>query len=400
VTHDLVPLGDVASIIRGVTFKPDDVVSLDMERAVACMRTKNVQHELDISDVWGISEDLVKRDDQYLVDGDVLVSSANSWNLVGKCCAVPTLPWRSTFGGFVSVLRPDRRKIDPRYLFRWFASDRIQTTVRSFGQQTTNISNLNIDRCLRLLLPLPPITEQRRIAEIMDEADALRDRRRAALAQLDDLTRSIFLEMFGDPASNSKHWQSVTLGQVAEVITGFPFPSVRYVSMARGIRLCRGANVLPGRVNWSDLACWPADDVSKYDVFRLDAGDIVLAMDRPWIAGGFKIARIRPSDIPALLVQRVARIRGNSGICNEFLFHLLRHPFFASHCRPTETTIPHISPIELKSFTFPCPPYDLQQIFAHKASLLEKISAGHESALSMLDTLFASLQHRAFRGEL
>jgi type I restriction enzyme S subunit len=120
------------------------------------MRTKNVQSDLDLSDVWGIPESFVKRDDQYLQTGDVLVSSANSWNLVGKCCWVPDLPWRATFGGFISVLRGDREKINPRYLYHWFSSPRIQTTVRSFGQQTTNISNLNVERCLRLALPLPP----------------------------------------------------------------------------------------------------------------------------------------------------------------------------------------------------------------------------------------------------
>ena len=89
-----VPLGDVASFIRGITFKPDDVVPVGSNGSVACMRTKNVQSELELSDVWGISDTFVKREDQYLAGGDLLVSSANSWNLVGKCCWVPVLPWR------------------------------------------------------------------------------------------------------------------------------------------------------------------------------------------------------------------------------------------------------------------------------------------------------------------
>ena len=106
-------LGDVASFVRGITFKPEDVVPVGSTGSVACMRTKNVQAELDLSDVWGIPEEFVKRDDQKLELGDLLVSSANSWNLVGKCCWVPQLPWRSTFGGFISVLRGDKARIDP-----------------------------------------------------------------------------------------------------------------------------------------------------------------------------------------------------------------------------------------------------------------------------------------------
>ena len=86
-------LGDVASFVRGITFKPGDVVPVGSPGSVACMRTKNVQSELDLSDVWGIPESFVKRADQYLLTGDLLVSSANSWNLVGKCCRVPQLQW-------------------------------------------------------------------------------------------------------------------------------------------------------------------------------------------------------------------------------------------------------------------------------------------------------------------
>ena len=181
-------MGDVASFIRGITFKPDDVVPVGSLGSVACMRTKNVQVELDLSDVWGIPESFVKRENQYLKPGDLLVSTANSWNLVGKCCWVPQLQWPATFGGFISVLRGNESRIEPRYLYHWFSSPRIKATVRSFGQQTTNISNLNIDRCEKLALLLPSLPEQRQIAEILDKADALRTKRRTALAQLDTLT--------------------------------------------------------------------------------------------------------------------------------------------------------------------------------------------------------------------
>jgi len=169
-------LGEIGEFIRGVTFTPDDVVEPDTPAAVACMRTKNVQEQLDLSDVWWIGERFVKRDDQYLRGGDILVSSANSWNLVGKCCWVPELSMRSTFGGFVSVLRARRDTIDPRVLFTWFRSDRVQATLRSFGQQTTNISNLNVQRTLALRLPLPSPDAQRAFCAAITKQEALRER--------------------------------------------------------------------------------------------------------------------------------------------------------------------------------------------------------------------------------
>jgi type I restriction enzyme S subunit len=100
-------LGEVAEFVRGINFKPEDVVHVGAAGSVACMRTKNVQTELDLSDVWAVARTFVRRPEQFLQTGDILVSSANSWNLIGKCCLVPELPWRSSFGGFVSVLRPN-----------------------------------------------------------------------------------------------------------------------------------------------------------------------------------------------------------------------------------------------------------------------------------------------------
>ncbi|MFD4457026.1 restriction endonuclease subunit S [Nocardia sp. NPDC058480] len=194
-------LGDIASFVRGITFKPDDVVPESPE-TVWCMRTKNVQSDLELSDTWSIDANHVKRPDQYLQTGDILVSSANSWNLIGKCCWVPELTRKATLGGFIVALRTEDTAIDRRYLYHWFNSPRVQAIVRSFGRQTTNISNLDIKRCLDLRVPLPSNMEQRRIADLLDWVDALREKRRKSISLLDDLTQSIFLDMFGDAESN------------------------------------------------------------------------------------------------------------------------------------------------------------------------------------------------------
>jgi type I restriction enzyme S subunit len=90
----------------------------------------------------------------------------------------------------------------------------VQQTLRSFGRQTTNISNLDIQRCLQLALPLPPLPEQKRIAAILDAADALRRKRQAADARLDALIQSVFIERFGDPRANPKGWPTARLGDV------------------------------------------------------------------------------------------------------------------------------------------------------------------------------------------
>jgi len=114
-------------------------------------------------------------------------------------------------------------------------------------------------------IPLPTLAEQRRIAEVLDRAEALRAKRRAALAQLDSLTQSLFLDLFGDPATNPKGWPKATLCDVTDMVTGYPFRSEQYVTNGDSVRLCRGANILPGRVDWSDLARWPKSKMTGLD---------------------------------------------------------------------------------------------------------------------------------------
>jgi type I restriction enzyme, S subunit len=211
--------------------------------------------------------------------------------------------------------------------------------------------------------------------------------------------RAVFVEMFKRPTTNGQ-WPEIQLQEIADIITGYPFSSAEYVLNHNSVNLCRGANVLPSRIDWSDLVQWPQSKSIGLENFALQESDVVIAMDRPWISEGFKIAQIGSDDLPALLVQRVARLRGNTGIPNSFLFHLLKQSEFTRHCRPTETTVPHISPRDIKTFSFPLPSKEDLQKFDIVAKRLGCLKKEQAQALTHLNTLFTSLQQRAFRGEL
>jgi len=213
-------LKDVAEFIRGITFAPTDVIDdfID-DKTIAVMRTKNVQNILDLSDVWKINKSFVKSNKQYLSEGDLLVSSANSWNLVGKACWVDKLDYTATFGGFVTVLRADERKVIKKYLYYWFVSNSIQSLLRSCSNKTTNISNLNLKRAYELKIPLPPLAEQQRIAQILDTAVRLMQLRELAIVKLDQLAQSVFVEMFGDAKTTNK-WMRKEISTVAKIYTG------------------------------------------------------------------------------------------------------------------------------------------------------------------------------------
>ncbi|MDO9597451.1 MAG: restriction endonuclease subunit S [Azoarcus sp.] len=213
-------LGEVVSYIRGITFKPEDVCALGTADSVVCMRTKNIQADLDESDLIAVDQRFAKREEQMLGEGDILISSANSWNLVGKSVYVPKLSYRATAGGFISIVRADTSMLDPRYLYHWITTDKTQALIRRCGRQTTNISNLSSSQFLDLEIPLPTLGEQKRIAAILDKADSLRRKRQQAIRLADDFLRAVFLDMFGDPVTNPKEWPVENLSNLCDVATG------------------------------------------------------------------------------------------------------------------------------------------------------------------------------------
>jgi type I restriction enzyme S subunit len=359
------------------------------------MRTKNVQAELDLADVWGIPAPLVRRKDQYLIPGDILVSSANSWNLVGKCCWVPDLPWPATFGGFVSVLRASPAKVDPRYLFRWFASDRIQATVRSFGQQTTNISNLNMERCLKLTLPLPPLAEQQRIAAILDKADALRAKRRASLAQLDALAQSIFLDMFGEPATNPKGLAMSRLGDVADIATG-------------GTPSREEGGYFGGEVPWvkttevnGEAICDTEEKLTQAGLRAVrgklhPAGSLVIAM----YGQGKTRGRSARLGIDAAVNQACAVVRPSSKFSSGFMLVQLRLAYERLRSMSRGGNQENLNLELVGSLPVVLPRIEEQAEFDRRITALDDVVARGKASLAQLDTLFTCLQNRAFRGEL
>jgi len=285
----------------------------------------------------------------------------------------------------------DPAKVDTLFLFHYLLHERGKFLEAGRGGTQQNI-NQEFLRDYEVVLP--PLSEQQRIARQLEQADRLRRTRRYALELSDSFLSAAFLEIFGDLQSGSG--KKAVLREVADMLTGYPFTSAEYTDAGETIRLCRGANVLPDRIDWGDLALWPkskSHDLAKYE---LQVGDVVIAMDRPWITEGFKIARIRPEHCPALLVQRVARLRGRSGVPNAFLYHLLRHPAFTRHCRPTETTIPHISPSDIETFSFHAPSPALLQKFAALVERHERLRAAQREALRQAEHLFQTLLHNAF----
>ncbi|QKK08440.1 MAG: restriction endonuclease subunit S [Planctomycetota bacterium] len=173
------------------------------------------------------------------------------------------------------------------------------------------------------------------------------------------------------------------LADHVDLLTGFPFKSASYTSDSSGTRLVRGDNVVQGQLRWENAARWPDDEQDGIDRYQLEPGDVVLAMDRPWIEAGLKYARIGKDDVPALLVQRVARLRAHSDLHQGFLFYLIGSQGFTDHVLAvqTGTAVPHISGKQILEFQFRLPSYTEQEaIAALLGSLDDKIEQNRRTA--------------------
>lgn len=173
-------------------------------------------------------------------------------------------------------------------------------------------------------------------------------------------------------------WTETTVGQVSEFLTGFPFASSAFADS--GIRLIRGSNVKRGVIDWSsDIAKYWSDHDPSLRAFVLLDGDIVIAMDGALVGRSF--ARVTEAELPAYLVQRVARLRGRE-IDQELLYQWIGSRDFAKHVDnvKTHTAIPHISPRDIRNFKIAMP---------HDLSEQRAVS----SALRDADSLIATLEH-------
>ncbi|MBA4064274.1 MAG: hypothetical protein C0501_11280 [Isosphaera sp.] len=199
-------------------------------------------------------------------------------------------------------------------------------------------------------------------------------------------------------------WCWATVEQTCFLDVGFAFPSAEFTDA--GIKLLRGENIEPGALRWRDTRYWPEAKAAEYTHLGIETGDIILAMDRPIISSGLKIARATADDVPCLLVQRVSRFRPVAHSMTSFLYLALQSRRFITHLHggQTGTQLPHISGSGIVSFPFPLPPLaEQEQIVSEVEERLSQIAAadGQVSAnLARAGRLRQAILRRAFAGRL
>jgi type I restriction enzyme S subunit len=155
-----VHLDEVCEIIRGLAFPTTDKSYAPSEGTIGCLRTTNVQQEVEWKDLWFIPRKHVRHEYQLVTSGDILISTANSFALVGKVAQVKTLPHAATLGVFISLIRPAPR-LNKSFLFFQLASSSVQADIRKLASTTTNISNVSTGKLRDLHVEIAPRSESK-----------------------------------------------------------------------------------------------------------------------------------------------------------------------------------------------------------------------------------------------
>lgn len=382
-------LGD---LIRFNPPTPKGLLASDTEVAVVPMAAVSEQGRMQVHEyrpAYEVSSGL-----SYFSDGDVLVAKITPCYENNKITQA-SVDRDHAFGSTeFHVLRPDRNQIDGRYLTHFLRQDAVrQVGVRrmtgSGGQRRVPRSFLE-----ELEIPLPPLDEQRRIAAVLDQTDALRGKRREALTTQDRLAEAYFHALFGDPMTNPMGWPVRPLGELGELergvskhrprndpaLLGGPYPLIQTGDVANADGIIESYNSTYTEKGLKQSRIWPkgtlcitiAANIGKTATLGFDAcfPDSVV---------GFA-----PSD------------RVNIHYI-QFLFMSLQEKL---EREAPESAQKNINLAILRGLLVPVPPIAIQNRFSAVVERQRATRNASKSHLAQLDALFASLQHRAFRGEL
>ena len=289
------------------------------------------------------------------------------------------------------VLRPSN-EIDVKFLCRVLENYDLSPFITG-----TTRGKLTKGGAAEIPVPVPPLEEQRRIAAILDQAETLRTQRRTALALLDSLTQSLFLDMFGDPVANPKGLPICELQRLCTRITDGTHQSPAW--QKSGIPFLFISNIVEGQINFDTHKFISADTHAELTKrCPIEIGDVLYTT-----VGSYGNAAVVSTKELFAFQRHIAHIKPDrSKLDSRFLAAMIQSPGVRQQVDKVAKGIAQktVNLADLKGLSVFWPPLPLQQIFATRIASIEALKATHRRALAALDALFASLQQRAFTGAL
>lgn len=384
---NVVPIGSICSLQNGRAFKPTEW----SESGTPIIRIQNLNDE---SKPFNYCQFEVE-DRFHVKSGDLLFS----WS------GTPGTSFGAFFWnrgkGFLNqhIFRVDvdDSKISKNYLR--LALNSQLPIIMGQAHGGVGLQHITKGKLEAVEIYLPPLTEQRRIAAILDKADFLRAKRREALAQLDSLAQSIFVEMFGDPVTNPKGWPTKPLSELVANGDTINYGVIQPGDdVEDGIPLVRVGDLVDGHIQHLSLKRIAPDIENAYKRSRLQGDEILVSC-----VGSIGVVALASHGERGFNIARaVARIRLSDVTDRMFIATQLRtasvQAYFTQELRTVSQ--PTLNIKQLAATRIVCPPLELQRQFAAVIAAVESLKAAHMTAIDKLEALFASIQSRGFQGEL
>ena len=285
-------------------------------------------------------------------------------------------------------------ELDQQYLLHYLKSDMMLTYIKEYATGSVR-DNLKLSDLGKFPINLRPLDEQRKIAAVLDKVSDLIAKRRQQLDKLNELIKARFVEMFGEPHENPKHWQEDELSRHLKVIGGYAFKSDGFTD--EGIPVLRIGNINSGRFLPVNMVYWSDDSaLARYKAFP---GDLVMSLTGTVGKDDYGNVCILGADYDEYyLNQRNAKLSIEAALNKCYFSELLKFPRIKKRLTGISRGVrqANISNKDILTLRVPIPPIELQEQFAAFVEQTEKIKTTISESLQQLETLKKALMQEYF----
>ena len=396
-----VKLNQVCKILNGYAFKSEEYQS----EGVPLLRISNFDGGdvvVDDKSIY-VDQSFLKTKTDFIVEkGDILIALSGA--TTGKY-GIYNYDFPSLLNQRIGLIKSSASsKLSGKYFYHFLNILKDEILRKAGGAAQPNISTKTIGE---LEIPLPPLPQQQKIANILDAADALKQNDKALIAKYDELTQALFLDMFGDPVSNPKGWDVVKLKDISTKIHSGNTPKGgSEVYVETGITFFRSQNVWKKRLVYEDIAFIDQETHSKMMKSSLKHKDILMTKTGRINTENSSLGRAAiylGEDDKANVNGHVYLIRLKKGALNEFVLHILTTKEYRGHIRSVcvgGIDKRQLNKEHIENFPIINPDMDLQIRFSKQLEVIEEQKAIAQKSLEKSESLFNSLLQKAFKGEL
>lgn len=408
-----VRLGAVCGFERGITFPSSAKQNERDDENIPCLRTANVQDELELNDLIYVNKKYYKNNiDKLIRENDIIMSTANSRELVGKTSFVYKVEYPMIFGGFVMALRAN--KLLSKFLFYYLRLEFLLGRFRGESTQTTNIANISSSVLGEYTFPLPPLSEQQRIVECIEELFAKLDEAKERLQEVADsfavrkaailhkaFTGGLTKQWRLENGVSDESWEEKTIG---EICSSLKYGTSKKSSDDGEVVVLRMGNLQNGEIDWSNLAYTSdEEDIKKY---LLKSGDVLFnRTNSPELVGKTSIYR---GEMPAIYAGYLIKLDYEKNIVvGDYLNYYLNSSKAKEYYMQVKTdgvSQSNINAKKIGEFEIPLPTlpeqHEIVRLIDDLLARERSAQQATEQALASIDLMKKSIPARAFRGEL